>query len=454
MVMNNSVRYPEGNVLLRDLARELPVISHGDGIYLYDKSGKRYVDASSGALVVSIGHGNARVADAVRDQLARVGYVNGTQFTSEATELLATRLAGFASKEIPNAKLERVAFLCSGSETIEAAIKFVRQLCVERGQTKRTKFIARAPSYHGNTLYALSLSGRPAYKTLFGPLLGNVVTTESPYPYRSGLDDYERDGAEHYARLLEETIAREGADTIAAFIAEPVIGSSAGAAVPPRHYFARISEICARHGILTIADEVLCGVGRCGAFFASAPTEFAPDVLVLGKGLGGGMAPVSALLVRQDHVDEMKRGAGVFKHAQTYLQAPFMTAAALAVLDEIENRDLVGNAARVGKHFQKKLRERLSDLPNVGSVQGIGLLAGVELVENKKTKAPFARARHVIEKLVSHLFFRGIVVWPNIGQANGVDGDLFMLGPPLVIDEAQADSLVEELAKGLEEFQA
>lgn len=450
--MNPSVRYPDGNVLLRDLARDLPVVSHGEGIYLFDRAGKRYVDACAGAFVASVGHGNRHVADAVREQLGRVGYVNGTQFTSEPTEALAARLVGLASRELPGANLGRAAFLCSGSEAIEAAVKFVRQLWTERREPERTKFIARVPSYHGNTLYALSLSGRPSYKTAFAPLLGHVVTTSSPYPYRSGLDDYAAEGAEHYGRLLEEVIAREGPGTIAGFVAEPVIGSSAGAAVPPPGYFARVSEICARHGILTVADEVLCGMGRCGAFFASKPTAFRPDVLVLGKGLGGGMAPVSALLVRQDYLEEMRRGSGSFRHAQTYLQAPFMTAAGLAVLDEIDRLDLVGNAARVGGRLLERMRERLPSLPFVGSVQGIGLLVGVELVEDRAAKTPFRRDRRVTERLTAHLFERGIVVWPNTGHANGTDGDLFLVAPPLVIDDAQADALVDAITSALEGF--
>ncbi|HKA91176.1 MAG TPA: aminotransferase class III-fold pyridoxal phosphate-dependent enzyme [Haliangiales bacterium] len=450
--MDRSIRYPEGNVLLRNLARDMPIISHGEGIYLFDAAGKRYIDASAGALVAGLGHGNRRVADAIHAQLARVGYVNGTQFTSEATETLARRLAALAEAELPAAGLTRAAFLCSGSEAVEAAVKFVRQLWMERGQPQRTKFVARVPSYHGNTLYALSLSGRPHYKKLYGPMLSEVVVAAAPYPYRSGLADYARDGAAHYARLLEEAIARAGPETIAGFIAEPVIGSSAGAAVPPPGYFERAREICARHGILMIADEILCGAGRCGAFFAARPTGFTPDVAVLGKGLGGGYAPLSAVLVRQDHVEEMRRGSGHFQHAQTYLQAPFITAAGVAVLDEYDRLDLVAHARRVGELFQARLRERLAPLPRVGSVQGMGLLAGVELVEDKATQAPFPRGRRVIERACAHLFDRGIIVWPNVGHANGTDGDLFMLGPPLVIDAAQVDELVDAVAAALKEL--
>jgi adenosylmethionine-8-amino-7-oxononanoate aminotransferase len=450
--MTNTVRYPEGNVLLRNLAREMPVISHGDGIYIFDQGGKRYIDASSGALVVSVGHGNKHVADAMHAQLLKVGYVNGTQFTSEATETLATRLAALAADELPAAKLSRVAFLSSGSEVVEASVKFVRQLWMERRQPQRSKIIARTPSYHGNTLYALSMSGRPHYKRLYGPMLSQVVTTASPYPYRSPVEDYQRDGAEHFAKLFEEVIAREGGETIAAFIAEPVIGSSAGAAVPPPGYFARLREICDRHGILMIADEVLCGAGRCGAFFASHAVDFTPDVLVLGKGIGGGAVPLSALLVRQDHLEEMKAGSGYFQHAQTYLQAPFMTAAGVAVLEEFDRLKLVENSATTGAYLQAQLREQL--LPNklVGSVQGLGLLAGIELVKDKATKLPFPRGQKVIEHLIAHLFERGIIVWPNMGQADGTNGDLFMIGPPLVITLQQVDELVSALAQALEEF--
>ncbi|MBZ4399256.1 MULTISPECIES: aspartate aminotransferase family protein [unclassified Myxococcus] len=443
----HTVRYPQGNVLLRNLARDFPVVTHGQGVHLFDASGKRYLDASAGALVASVGHGNREVADRIHEQLLRVAYVNGTHFTTDVTEALATRLCALAPQG-----LTRAAFLGSGSEAVEAAVKFVRQLWVERGQPQRGKVIARVPGYHGNTLYALSLSGRPHYKTFFGPLLAEVVTTPAPYPYRSGLEDYARDGAEHYARLLEETIRREGPDTIAAFIAEPVIGSSAGASPPPPGYFERVSAVCREHGILTIADEVMCGCGRTGRFFASDLFHFTPDVLVLGKGISGGYAPLSALLIREEHLEELRRGSGGFMHAQTYLQAPAMTAAGLAVLDYYERHDLVAHAGRVGAHLQRRLREALGALPHVGSVQGVGLMAGIELVEDTASKRPFPRARKVIERLLSALFERGLVLWSNTGHADGTNGDLLMVGPPLVITEAEVDELVDTLARGIHHF--
>lgn len=452
-VTTGSVRYPDGHVLLRSLSKALPVVSHGDGIHLFDREGRRWVDASAGALVASVGHGNRAIADAVHDQLRRVGYVNGTQFTSAPTEALAGRLADRIAEELPRFGAPRSAFLCSGSETVEAAIKFARQLWVERGEPQRTKLLARTPSYHGNTLFALSASGRPHYRTLYGPLLSSVITTSAPYPYRSGLADYARDGAAHYAAELEATVAREGPASIAAFIVEPVIGSSAGAAAPPPGYFERVEAICRRHGILIIADEVLCGTGRCGAFFASHRTSLTPDVIVLGKGLGGGYAPLSALVVRQSHVDEMRDGSGYFQHAQTYLQAPFITAAGVAVMDFIEAHRLVERASRLGKRLLDRLRARLSELPFVGCVQGLGLLVGVELVADRATRAPYPRAQKVAERLTAHLADRGLIVWPNVGQADGQSGDLFVIGPPLVIDEHQVDALTDALGLALEEFE-
>ncbi|MBI4510569.1 MAG: aminotransferase class III-fold pyridoxal phosphate-dependent enzyme [Deltaproteobacteria bacterium] len=432
------VHYPDGNVLLRNLTRNFPVISHGQGVYLFDADGKRYFDGSSGALVVSVGHGNEEVSRRVYEQLRRVAYVNGTQFTTRATEELATRLCALAPKG-----LTRACFLGSGSEIVEAAIKFVRQIWVERGEPHRSKVIARMPSYHGNTLYALSLSGRPHYKKFFGPLLTEVVTTPAPYEYRSGLADYAQDGASHYARLLEETILREGPDTVAAFIAEPVIGSSAGAALPPPGYFSRVSEVCRKYGVLTIADEILCGSGRTGKFFASEHFDFVPDLAVLGKGLGGGYVPVSALLVRDDHVEEMRKGSGSFLHAQTYLQAPSMTASALAVLEYFEAAQLVARAASVGAILQRRLREEILPLPYVGNVSGIGLLAGIEFVEDKKSKKPFPRSKKLIEGLLAHCSENGLILWPNTGHADGVHGDLAMVGPPLTISEAEVEELVQ-----------
>ncbi len=433
------VQYPQGNVLLRKLDKALAMVSHGDGIYLYDKAGNRYIDASGGALVTSLGHGQKEIVGAIAAQLERVSYVNGNHFSCESTEYLATALCAQAPRG-----LNKASFLCSGSEAIEAAIKFARQLWVERGQSKKTKIIARSPGYHGNTLYALSASARPSYKKFFGPLLSDVIMISSPYEYRSPVD-YQEKGADFYSKALEDAILKEGAENISAFIFEPVIGSSAGGSPPPPGYFTKVQEICRRHNILMIADEVMCGAGRTGKFFASAHFDLEPDILVLGKGISGGYAPLSALLVREEHVEEMRKGSGGFMHMQTYMQAPAMTAAGAAVMHYFEKYKVVEHAQAVGIYFQEQLRERLLPLPYVGNISGIGLIAGVEFVEDKPSKKPFDRSKKFAEAFVTFAQNKGVLLWPNIGQADGVNGDLVMLGPPLIISRSQVDELVQQL---------
>ena len=437
------VRYPDGHVLLRNLTRDYPVISHGEGPYLYDRSGKRYFDGSGGAMVMSLGHGVREITDRIAEQIGRVAYVNGQQFTNEPAEALAEKLGvlaqGFGKM--------RSAFLASGSEAVEAAVKFARQLHFERGQTQRHKLIARVPSYHGNTLYALSAGGRKHYKKYYGPLLSEVVTAPAPTEYRSAVTDYTKLGAEHYARALEDAIVTAGPETVSAFIVEPVIGSSAGAATPPPGYFEKVEAICRKHGVLIIADEILCGSGRTGEFFASSMHGLKPDLVVLGKGINGGYAALSVVMVREEHVGEMKKGTGYFMHAQTYLQAPCMAIAGVAVLDYMEKHRVLENARKVGAHFQRKLREEILPLAGVGHIAGVGMLAGVEFVRDKGTKAPFPRADKKVEVLVARAFENGLIVWPNVGHVDEQNGDLVMLAPPLNATAAQVDECVELLKK-------
>lgn len=441
--MKNTVSYPEGHVLLRNLSKAYPIISHGKGVYLYDTTGKRYLDAAGGALVSSIGHGNEEVAQEVFEQMRRVPYVNGQQFTSPVMESFADRLAALAPEG-----LNRVALLSSGSEAVEAAIKFARQLCVERGQHSKTKLIARNPGYHGNTLFALSASARPHYKKIYGPLLNDVLMIEAPYGYRCPVD-YKTKGAEYYAAALEKCIQANGAENIMAFIFEPVIGSSAGGSTPPPGYYEKVSEICRKNKILMIADEILCGSGRTGKFFACEHYNIKPDVIVLGKGINGGVVPMSVLLVKDEHLKEMKSGTGYFQHAQTYLQSPSMAAAGLAVLRFYEKNQLVKNSETVGAYLHEKLKSEIATHPNVGSIAGIGLLAGVEFVEDRKTKKPFDRKKKVTESFVAKAFEKGLILWPNVGQADGVNGDLVMLGPPLIISKTEVDELVSLLKETL-----
>ncbi|MFT5991976.1 MAG: adenosylmethionine-8-amino-7-oxononanoate aminotransferase [Bradymonadia bacterium] len=437
------IRYPHGNVLLRDLGRDFPVVTYGEGVWLHDADGHRWLDGSSGAFVSSVGHGNTEVVASIAASLGKVGYVNGMQFTSEPTEALATRIVSHAP-----AGLDKAVFLASGSESIEAAIKFARQLWYDRGELQRDVVIARTPSYHGNTLYALSISGRPHYKKVYGPLLSDVVTISAPYPYRASVDDY-AGSAEHYAAELEAAIVKAGPERVALFVAEPIIGSSAGASVPPPGYFAAMSAVCRKYGVLTLADEVLCGVGRCGHFFASNALGFEPDLLVFGKGIGGGYAALAGFLAKSAHVAEMQAGSGKFMHAQTYMHAPMMTAAGIAVMDYMDTHQVVANAHEVGEYLQRQLAERIGVLPHVGCMQGMGLLAGIELVANTATRAPFARTEKVAERVTARCFENGLLVWPNVGQADGTNGDLLMVAPPLIITREEVDELVDRLSVAL-----
>jgi adenosylmethionine-8-amino-7-oxononanoate aminotransferase len=445
-------RHDASHVFYRKLNRSLPLIVRGEGVYLYDESGKRYLDACGGAMVASIGHGVKEVADAIAAQAATLGYVNGTMFTNEPVERLADELVRLAPAGIAKAY-----FLSSGSEAVEAALKLARQYHVERGEPERRIVIARTPGYHGNTLLALSASARPHYRLLFDPWLVDVRMIDAPYAYRAGVEG-DRSPA-MTGDALESAIVAAGSHTVAAFIAEPIGGSSTGAAVPPASYYARVREICDRYGVLFIADEVLCGVGRTGAFFAlehftdAHGRPITPDIITLGKGLNGGYAPLSAMLATQTLYDAMKKSKlGGLMHAQTYSQHPVAAAAGLATLRYIQTRELVARAARLGPHLLARLGTLTDDGDGaalVGDVRGIGLLAGVEFVADRMTKRPFDRGLKVAERVVDAALARGLVLWPNTGHADGANGDLVLIAPPLVVDEQQIDELVMLLRASL-----
>jgi adenosylmethionine-8-amino-7-oxononanoate aminotransferase len=435
------------HVFYRKLKRALPRIVRAEGVWLYDDAGKRYLDGSGGAMVVNVGHGVQEIADAIGAQAAAVAYVNGTIFTNDPVEHLADLLA---AKAPPG--LDRVYFLSSGSEAVEAALKLARQFHVERGEPERKTVIARTPGYHGNTLLALSASARQHYKKFYGPWLIDVVMIGAPYPYRAG--PLAERSPEMTGEALETAILAAGPGNVAAFIAEPIGGSSTGASVPPPGYYARIREICDRYGVLFIADEVLTGAGRTGAFFAmehfktSSGHTVAPDIVTMGKGLNGGYAPLSAMITKASIVDTVARGSGNFQHAQTYSHTPLAAAAGLATMRYLEKHRLVERARSMGAVLQAKLRDGLGHGPDgqiVGDVRGIGMLAAVELVADRETKRPFPRSLAVAESLVDRALSRGLVVWPNVGHADGRDGDLVMIAPPFIITEAEIDDLVSRL---------
>ena len=456
--MSNTVHFPQGNVLLRNLAKHYPVCTHGKGVHLYDREGKKYFDGSGGALVASLGHGNEELAAAVFEQMKKVAYVNGMQFTSAVTEECASVLAEKAKP----LGLNRVSLLASGSEAVEAAIKFARQLWVDRGFPNKHKLISRTPGYHGNTLYALSASGRPHYKKVYGPLISPVLTVSTPYGYRAPfihthdaderLREYHAQGAKYYLQELEALIEKEGAETISAFIFETVSGSSTGAWVAPQGYYAQVEALCKKHDILLIADEVMCGSGRTGKFFACEHYGLKPDVVVLGKGINAGLMPVSAILVKESDLETMKRASGGFLHAQTYMLAPSMAATALAVLNFLDRHQVLAKSLPVSAHWLGELKRHLLPLETVGSVTGIGHMAGVEFVQDKATRAPFPIAKKFAPKFVQHAQNLGLILWSNYGQADGINGDLVILGPSLLMTHSEADECVTLLKQAIESF--
>jgi adenosylmethionine-8-amino-7-oxononanoate aminotransferase len=439
--------YPETNVFFRKLNWHYPVVVRGEGCWIYDAGGNAYIDACGGAFVVNVGHGVREIADAMARQAERLAYVSGASMTHEAVEELAAELSALAPGDV-----NRVYPLSSGSDAIEAALKLARQYWVEMGRERKHKIVALSPAYHGNTLLALSASAREHYKTIFGDWMVDVVRVPAPYAYRCGCRGKPPYCPACSGAALEDAIARVGPERVAAFIAEPVGGSSTGASVPPPEYFARVREICSRYGVLFIADEVLVGAGRTGTWSALAPFAVVPDIIVLGKGIAGGYAPLAAVLAPPRIVDALARGSGALNHGQTFSHHPVLCAAGVATIRYIREHRLVERCAEMGIVFHRAL-EKLRDLPYVGDVRGRGLLAGIEFVADAQTREPFPRAAHFAERLTRAALDAGLIVWPNVGHANGVDGDLVMLAPPFVITEEEIGEIVSRFTAALEKVE-
>ena len=433
--------YPKGHVFYRKLSRTYPLVTHGEGIYLYDENRKRYIDGSGGALVVNIGHGQIEVLQRMADQIGRVGYVHGTQFTTKSIEDYAEALG----KILPEG-LGKLYFLSGGSESVEAAIKLARQYYLESGQSQRWRVVSRWHSYHGNTLGALSLTGRIGMRRPYLPLLIDFPHFPPPYCYRcpSGLSYPECEL--ECAKVLEHVIQMEGPETISAVILEPIIGATIGAVVPPEGYLSLIKEICKRYGILLIDDEVMTGMGRTGRWFAVEHWGVSPDIMVLGKGMSGGYFPLSAMITRGEFVDRLKEKTGGFVHGHTYSHHPVACAVGLAVLEHIMKNQLVEQCASRGEYLLKRLEE-LKAFPFVGDVRGKGLMTAIEFVKDQKTKEPFLRTKKFTERVIDLAFENGLVLYPGTGFVDGVNGDMVMVGPPLIIEEGQIDEIIDILKK-------
>jgi adenosylmethionine-8-amino-7-oxononanoate aminotransferase len=423
-------------------AAALPVAAGGDGCWLIDADGRRYLDGSGGAAVSCLGHSNAAVRAALHDQVDRLAFAHTGFFTSEPAERLADRLAAAAPGGI-----DRVYLVSGGSEAMEAALKLARQYFVERGEPGRHRVIARRQSYHGNTLGALAAGGNAWRRQAFGPLLVEGSHVAPCYEYREAEPG---ESAEAYGRraaeALEAELLRVGPESVMCFVAEPVVGATMGAVPAVPGYLARVREICDAHGVLLILDEVMCGMGRTGRLFACEEDGVAPDMIAVAKGLGAGYQPIGALLCTGAIYDAIARGSGFFQHGHTYMGHPLAAAAANAVLDEIEGRDLLGAVRERGAQLDAALRARLGQHPHVGDIRGRGLFRGLELVADRETKAPFDPGAKVHARVKRLAFEAGLICYPMGGTIDGRRGDHVLLAPPFVIAPDEIGELVDRLA--------
>jgi adenosylmethionine-8-amino-7-oxononanoate aminotransferase len=421
----------------------LPRVVRGRGCELWDADGRRYLDAAGGAVVVSVGHGAEAVAEAIRAQAAAVAYAHGTTFTSDALEAYADELAAIVP--VDDARVYPVS---GGSEAIETALKMARAYHLARGQDRHV-VVGRWGAYHGNTIAALDVGGREPLRAPYLPWLGQARHTLAAYEYRCPFPDtHPRGCGARYADALEHTIVEAGAASVAAFVAEPIAGAALGAAVPPDDYWPAVVEVCRRHGVLVVADEIMTGFGRTGRWFGCDHWGVRPDILVAAKGAASGYWPLG-LAVASREVQRTISTRG-FTHGFTYSHHVVGAAAGRAVLRILRERDLVAAAESQGKRLRTGLQARLDGHPAVGDVRGLGLLVGVELVADRTGRTPFARARRVTERVVAAARRRGLLVYSSTGHAGSGDGDLLLLGPPLVITDAEVDETIETLGEAIE----
>ena len=441
-----SYRYPASFVFHRPLGREMPAIERGAGAELWDRSGKRYLDGSGGAVVVNIGHGRGEVASAMALQAGAAAYVHGTHFTSDVLEEYARRLAAHAPGDC-----NRLYLVSGGSEANETAVKLARAYHLASGQASRHKVVHRSVSYHGNTLATLSLSGRPNLQAPYKPMLWATPETPAPFCYHCPLGKTFPECSVACVDELEAVIRREGPETVSAFVAEPILGASAGAAAPPEDYARRAREICSRHGVLYIDDEVMTGFGRTGRWFGIEWSGIAPDIVTCGKGMSGGYMPVGGVLASERIVEALAKSGG-FTHGFTFSHNPVTAAACLATLEILERERLVERSRMLGETLLARLA-RLGEHPHVGEVRGRGLMTGVEIVADKAARRPFPRSERKAESVGLRCFEAGLVSYPSGGCATGTDGDVVMLAPPFVVSEAQIEEMVAILDRVLTEQQ-
>jgi adenosylmethionine-8-amino-7-oxononanoate aminotransferase len=433
-------------VFHRDARRAPPVAVRGEGVYLFDAAGRRYLDASGGVAVSCLGHSHPAVIAAIEGQLRALPWVHSGFFTTHAAEELAEALIASAP-----AGLGKVWYTSGGSEAMEAALKLARQYHVERGEPGRDTFIARRQSYHGNTLGALAVGGNLWRRKLYEPLLIGVRHVAPCYAYRDlAPGESEEAYGERLARELEEGILDAGPGRMIAFVAETVVGATAGAVPPVPGYFRRVREVCDRYGVLLILDEVMCGLGRTGTLHACEQEGVAPDLLVVAKGLGAGYQPIGAVLVSDAIHDAVRDGSGAFQHGHTYQAHPVGCAAALATLRVLAGDGFLATVRRRGEHLRAALEARFANHPHAGDLRGRGLFHALELVAGRAAKEPFDPALQIHARVKREAMARGLLCYPMGGTIDGCRGDHVLLAPPFIAEDGQLDEAVEILGAAID----
>ncbi|CAM2986683.1 aspartate aminotransferase family protein [Cupriavidus taiwanensis] len=434
------------HVFHRNPRQQLPVAVAGQGIELIDSTGRRYLDASGGAAVSCLGHGHPRVIEAIKAQLDTIAYAHTSFFTTEVSEALAETLAQAAPGD-----LDHVYFVSGGSEAVESALKLARQYFVEVGQPARRHFIARRQSYHGNTLGALAIGGNAWRREPFLPLLVPAHHVSPCYAYRDRLaGETDAQYAQRLADELEAKILDLGPESVAAFVAETVVGATAGAVPPVGDYLKRIRAVCDKYGVLLILDEVMSGMGRTGYLFACEEDGVVPDIVTIAKGLGAGYQPIGAMLSTRRIYDAIVGGSGFFQHGHTYIGHATACAAALAVQRTIAEDKLLANVLARGEQLRTRLREALGDHPNLGDVRGRGLFVGVEFVADRDSKATLAPALKTHARLKSAAMQNGLLVYPMGGTVDGVHGDHVLFAPPFICTPRDIDNIVDRFVAAVQ----
>ncbi len=434
-------------VFQRNCHSHMPTAVKGDGAYIIDNHGKRYLDGSGGAAVSSLGHSNAKVIAAIKGQVDKIAFAHTGFFTSEPAEQLAQLLVDKAPGE-----MAKIYFTSGGSEAVEAALKLARQYFLERGESHRTLFISREQSYHGNTLGALGVSGNVWRKEPFAPLM-QVPNSISPcYAYRGQqAGEKEIQYGLRVATELEQKLLELGPQNVIAFIAEPVVGATLGAVPSVPGYFLKVREICDRHGILLILDEVMCGMGRTGTLFAYEQEHLVPDMVTVAKGLGAGYQPIGALMVSEEIHNTVANGSGFFQHGHTYIGHPTACAAALVVQDVIAEENLLANVVKQGDYLHRQLQDRFEEHPHIGDIRGRGLFKGVELVQDRALKSALPQASMLHLKLKAQMMENGLICYPGAGSVDGKQGHHVLIAPAFIVQPSDLDFLVDTLAKFIDQ---